>query len=157
MVAIFFHFQHTFNRLFNNYIDIRLVLLEVWKGGGEGVKLTPSPLSPEKTTLQKLSLIRVNEAVSQRWKLWCWCNRDEVSKTQSWFNHSHGKSPSWYWNFQNSRCYWWPSWSLTFERVKVGRTSLWTYWCTFQRGIWAWQRSLEEHAIVQTKNDKQTL
>ena len=34
------------------------------------------------------------------------CDRDEVSKTQSWLNNSHGRhyrSPSWYWNFQNSR------------------------------------------------------
>ena len=105
-------------------------------------------------------VIRVDEVVSRRWKWWCWCDRDEVSKTQSWLTHSHGRhsrSSSWYWNFKNSRCYWWlaliDGWldfSLTFEREKVGVTSLWTYCCTFQSGVCAWHRTLEEHAIVQT-------
>ena len=96
--------------------------------------------------------------MKQEW--WCWCDRDEVSKTPSWLKHSHGRhsrSPSWYWNFQNSRCCWWPSWSLTFEKEKVGWTSLRTYCSTFQRGVWAWHRSLEEHTILQTNTVKQTL
>ena len=28
----------------------------------------------------------VNETISERWKCWCWCDRDELSKTQSWLN-----------------------------------------------------------------------
>ena len=58
MVAIFVHFQHTFNRLFNNYIDIRLVLLEVWRGGGvQPDPLLPPPTSPQKKLLSKSSAL----------------------------------------------------------------------------------------------------
>ena len=55
MMSAFFHFWHTLNRLFNNCIKLDKFFLKY-----EGrVKLTPPPL-PEKTTLKKPSLIRVN-------------------------------------------------------------------------------------------------
>ena len=45
MMSSFFHFRHTLNRLFNNCIK------------GAGGQIDPPP---EKTTLKKSSLIRVN-------------------------------------------------------------------------------------------------
>ena len=71
----FFYFQATLNSFFNNqqsYIDIRLVLLEIWnmKGGGGGRgSISPSPRhthihTPEKTTLTKSSLIKVKNLLA---------------------------------------------------------------------------------------------
>ena len=63
MMSAFLYFQITLNRLFKNCIklywywdiDIKLVFPAIWRGWG-GIKL----IHPEKTTVKKPSLIRVN-------------------------------------------------------------------------------------------------
>ena len=61
MMSAFFHFQHTLNRFFNNYIlvlDKFVLKYEIWSGAG-GVELPTPPPPPGKTTFKKVSLIRV--------------------------------------------------------------------------------------------------
>ena len=59
-MSALFYFQSTLNiclTIVQSYVDIKLVLLEIWRvGDGGGVKLIP----PEKTTIKKPSLIKVN-------------------------------------------------------------------------------------------------
>ena len=61
MMSAFFHFQHTsidYLTIVQSYIDIRLVLLEIWKEKGAQID-TP----PRKSYPQKHSLIRVNDKI----------------------------------------------------------------------------------------------
>ena len=101
----------------------------------------------------------VNGAISQGWKWWCWCDRDEVSKSRAGL--STVMKDTLYIAFL----------TLEFSKIKtllmallksyiwdgkMGYTSLWTYCCRFQTGIWAWQRRVEKHATMQTNTVKQT-
>ena len=56
-----FDFQHTSRKLFNkSYIDIRLVLLEIWRGGrGQTVPLPPKKLFSKSPALLRLKLILI--------------------------------------------------------------------------------------------------
>ena len=58
MMSAFFHFQHTLNGLFNNCIKLYWYQISSsWNMNGVQIDLPPPP---EKTTLKKPSLIRVN-------------------------------------------------------------------------------------------------
>ena len=61
-MSAFFHFQHTVNRLFNNYTMLyryKLVLPEIWRGGGGGGGGQGAGGGVKKASLKKPSLFRV--------------------------------------------------------------------------------------------------
>ena len=59
MISAFFHFQHTLNRLFNNCIKLYWYSSSYsWNMKGRG-----GYIPPEKTSLKKPSLFRVNDTV----------------------------------------------------------------------------------------------
>ena len=56
LMSAFVYFQNTLNRLFTNCIKLSILDLEIQRRGG---RIDLPPFLPERTTLQKPSLIRV--------------------------------------------------------------------------------------------------